>query len=101
MYAENENKIISAQDLFGKYRLIKQGGNPINERAALIGYFTDFDFTGKNGKSLDAQVIGVHLAHFSLDQLYALQAGFKDRIKTHGTVTARKWWWYASRTKKL
>jgi hypothetical protein len=91
MYNDNENIITEASDLFGRYRILK-GDKAINERAGLIKFFTE-----KTGK--EAKVIGIRLAHYKIDELYALQSGYNDRVRTGNKETADKWFWFTTRTK--
>ena len=88
----NENVITEMPDLFGRYRIFK-GDVPMSERAGLIKFFTEK--TAKNPK-----VIAIRLAHYSVDQLYALQSGYKDRERTKKD-TADKWFWFTTRTKMV
>lgn len=85
--------IIDARDLFGTYRVIK-AGVPESERATLIRFFSK-----KTEK--EPKIIGIRLAHYSLDDLYALKSAWNDRERRQGTETARKHFWYITRTQKL
>jgi hypothetical protein len=81
----------SASDLFGNYRLIQQTGKPLNERSLLVKYFCD------NLKRAP-KYMGIRLAHYSIDQLYALQSAYKDRLTRSGRSTADKYFWYITKT---
>lgn len=81
----------SLTDLIGNYRLMKPGGKIIDERSTLIGYFSE-------EVKRPAKTVGIRLAHYSLDQLYGLQAAYKDRLNRDGRVTADKYWWAMTRT---
>lgn len=81
---------LSIGDLFGKIRTITPKG-PLNERADLVKYFTD---------KIDrpAKVIGIRLAHYSLDNLYALKSAYNDRLQRNGKVSADKYFWAITKT---
>lgn len=78
-------------DLFGNSRFQNSKGKLLSERSALTGYFATE--TGK-----DPKVIGIRLAHYSLDQLYGLQSGYKDRLNRNNREQANKWFWWTTRT---
>lgn len=42
--------------------------------------------------------MGIRLAHYSIDQLYALQSAYKDRLTRSGRSTADKYFWYITKT---
>lgn len=85
-----DNELISISDLFGNHKLLKQG-KPVSERATLIGFFADT-------VQKPARIIGIRLAHYSLDDLYALQSCVKDRIVRNSQETAEKYFWAVTRT---
>lgn len=87
-------------DLFGNYRLFK-GIKPLNERATLIKFFVDQGFQDKKTTNLLPSAIGVLLAHYSTDQLYALKSAYSDRLNRNGYVAACKYWWAVIRTKEV
>lgn len=80
----------AVSDLFGQYRLMKPEGKVLSERATLIKYFSD-------EVKREPRVIGVRLAHYTVDQLYALQSSYKDRVTRNGKETANKYFWWISR----
>lgn len=84
----------SLADFFGTYRLVKPGGKVLDERATLIKYFCD-------ELKREPKVVGIRLAHYTLDQLYGLQSSYKDRLSRNGEETARKYWWAITRTTKI
>lgn len=84
----------SLTDLLGNYRVMKPGGKIVDERSTLIGYFVE-------EIKRPAKMIGIRLQHYSLDQLYGLQASYKDRLRRDGQVTAHKYWWAVTRTKAV
>lgn len=88
--------LLEAKDLFGidRYLSSKKEGIAISERAGLIKYFSD-------KIERPAQFIGVRMAHYSLDQLYALQSVFKDRFERNGKDAAHKFWWFCTKTNKV
>lgn len=79
-------------DLFGNTRIQTEKGI-MSERAALIKYFCE-----KVKKP--PQQIGVRLAHFTVDYLYVIQSGYKDRENRQSKETADKWFWWISKTTK-
>lgn len=83
----------TAADLFGNYRIIK-GDRVLDERATLIKYFVD-------EIKRPPQFIGVRLSHYTLDQLYALQSSYKDRLNRNNRETADKWWWFTTKTQAV
>ncbi len=83
-------------DLFGNHRTLRadsRGPRPLDERATLIAYFS---------KEIDrpAKLIGIRLAHYDLRMLYALQSAFKDRLNRNDRETARKYFWFITKTAK-
>jgi len=80
-------------DLFGRKRTITPKG-AMNERAELIKYFSE-------EMNREPKVVGIRLGHYKLDQLYALQSAFKDRLKRNGRETAMKYVWAITRTTKV
>lgn len=86
------NEFISASDLFGNYRLIKEG-KPLNERATLIAYFVK-----EIGR--EPKLMGIRLAHYNIGQLYALKSSYEDRVRRNDKTTADKYFWALTRTQK-
>ena len=84
------NDYSSAQDLFGRFHLVRDG-KPLNERATLIQYFS-----GEIRRN--PKLLAIRTAHYTLDQLYALRSGYVDR-KRESLSKAQKWFWYITRTK--
>lgn len=82
----------SVTDLFNIERYLGNGGRVMDERASLIGYFSE---------ALERPVkqIAIRLAHYTISDLYALKSGWNDRLRTHGEISTRKWWWFVTRTK--
>lgn len=83
----------SLADLFGRYRTLTPKGKPLDERAELIRYFSE-EF------KREPRVVGVRLAHYKLDELYGLQSAYKDRLQRNGRDTARKYFWWVTKTKR-
>ncbi len=84
----------SLTDLFGNYRLLdKKKGNPLSERASLLSYFV-------SELKREPKVLGIRLAHYTLDAMYALKSGYADRLRRDGHTAAAKWFWYVTRTSK-
>lgn len=80
----NEDKIASASDLFGNYRLIKQGGKPLNERATLLKYFHE-RAKDRYGLPFDISYIGMLLAHLKdVRDLYYLKSICEDSVRRGG-----------------
>lgn len=86
---------LEAKDLFGIDRFLstKQEGGAISERAGLVKYFSE---------SLERppKFVGVRMAHYTLDQMYAIRSQYEDRLKRNDAATAAKWWWWTTRTTK-
>lgn len=83
----------SIADLFGRKRTLTPKG-ALNERAELIKYFSE-------EMKREPKVTGIRLGHYTLDQLYALQSAYKDRLHRNGKETAIKYLWAVSRTSKI
>lgn len=88
----------SMQDLFGRYRLVNPKGRPMSERATIIQFFVDQSFKWKNGKLLDGKDMSIRLAHYKIDQLYALKSAYSDRLTRNGSVAAAKYFWFTTET---
>lgn len=88
----------SMQDLFGRYRLVNPKGRPMSERATIIQFFVDQGFTWKNGLALYAKDMSIRLAHYKLDDLYALKSCYTDRFNRNGSVAAAKYFWFTTDT---
>ncbi len=92
-YAESMESI---QDLFGIERYTLKTGRPMDERASLIKFF--LDKVNQNGHRFSPSRMGARLAHFSLDQLYALKSSWNDREGRDGYERAIKFWWWTTKT---
>lgn len=90
MYSEENNTLVSAQDLFGRYRIITNKGKAESERASLIRFFSE-------SVSKSPNIIGIRTAHYNLDLLYSLKSQYLDR-KKKSDVSANKWFWWVTRT---
>ena len=88
----------SMMDLLGNFRLVKSGGIPMSERATVIHFFEQQNFTHKDGTKLTARELGVRLAHYDLSSLYALKSAYNDRLERNGKTAALKYWWYITKT---
>ena len=84
----------SIADLFGRFRTLLPKGKVLNERAELVKYFSE-------EMKREPKVTGIRLGHYTLDQLYALQSAYKDRLHRNGKETAIKYLWAVSRTSKI
>lgn len=82
----------SFADLWGRIRTALPKGRVLDERSELIKYFSQ-------KLERPAKFIGVRLAHYSLSDLYALKSSFNDRLQRDGKETARKYWWWVTKTK--
>ena len=97
----NENFLTPIKDLFGNLRWFKPHATesrPLSERAALIRFFEQQNFTHKDGTKLTARELGVRLAHYNLYELYGLKSSYSDRLTRNGKEAARKYWWYITET---
>ena len=82
----------SMTDLLGRVRYLSpKRGRPLDERAGLVKYFAD---TFKK----DGKVLALRLAHLKLPDLYYLQSGVKDRLNRQDLETARKWFYFSTKT---
>lgn len=80
----------SLTDLFGRYRLIKATGKPLDERATIIKWFAD---TFKK----DGKVLALRLSYIKdIGDLYALKSQVSDRLTRDGLVAARKYFYWAT-----
>lgn len=77
----------SLADLFKDWKPTKTLG----ERAELIKFFSEA--IGRTPK-----LIGILLAHYSVSDLYALKSAYSDRLRRNGEVSARKYFWYITKT---
>lgn len=84
----------SIGDLFGRMRTALPKGKTLNERAELVQYFSE-------ALNRPAKVVGIRLAHYTLEQLYGLKSAFKDRLQRNGKEAATKYLWAVSRTIKI
>ncbi len=83
----------SIKDLFNKTRYVSNG-NVLSERASLVQYFAD-------EMRKEPRVIAIRLGHYKeMKDLYYLKSSFKDR-QNKNADTAKKWFWYITRTGKL
>ena len=81
-------------DLFGIERFITPKGKPMSERAGLIKYFVE-----ELGK--EPKVVGIRLAHYSLQDLYYLKSSVSDIVRRNGMTAGSKYFWWATRTEKI
>jgi len=80
------------QDLLGNTRYLSpKKGRALDERAGLVKYFADL--FQKDGK-----VLALRLAHLKLPDLYYIQSEVKDRLNRQDLETARKWFYYSTKT---
>ena len=105
--AEPQTATPSLNDLFGNTRFLEKKGKPLSERAGLVKFFVDH-------MGREPRFWGYRLHPFTVSDLYALQSGFKDRLRRpchlcqdhmsgsceHSGETARKWLWWATRSEK-
>ena len=87
----------SLNTLFGGYSVIKRG-KPLNERAMLIKFFVDEGFEDKKGKKLSPAYLGKRLAHYTVDDLYALKSSYTDRLNRNSKLQAVKYFWFITKT---
>lgn len=95
----DENKVVSMTDLFGNF-VLPQVIKGTSERGNIIGYFMTQGFVGAKDRVLETKNVASLLSHFTVSQLYALKSAYEDRLKRNGKESARKYWWYAVRTKE-
>lgn len=89
----------SIADIFGRMRTIFPKGKVLDERAELVKYFEgEINKSRGTRGNLSSKFFGTRLSHYSLSELYALQSGYKDRLKRDGRETADKYWWAITRT---
>lgn len=83
----------SIGDLFGKLRLLKKG-KVLSERASLVQWFSET-------MERPPKIIGIRIAHLSLDQLYVIQSEYKDIKHRRGNLPAIKYLWAITKTVKI
>lgn len=86
--------VLHISTLFNEERVMKPKGKIESERASLIRFFV------KKTNQVP-KVLAIKVSHYNLDQLYALQSGFKDRESHQDLVTACKWFNWMIRTHTL
>ena len=74
----NEDTVVSAFDLLGNYRILKQGGKAESERSTLLRFFQDQKFKHKDGTLFTGKELGMRCAHLTLRDLYHIQSVYKD-----------------------
>ncbi len=85
----------SIADLFGRQRTALPQGKVLDERKELIKFFCQ-------KLERDGERVGVQLGHYKdISDLYALKSAFNDRLTRDGTVAARKWFWWVTKTKAV
>jgi len=84
----------SFADLFGRMRSALPKGKVLSERAELVKWLCE-----KLKK--EPKVIGIRVAHLSLDHLYVIQSEYKDISRRRGVEAARKFLWAITRTRTI
>ena len=68
-------------------------GKVLSERAELVKWISE-------KLQREPKMVGIRVAHLSLDDLYVIQSEFKDIDRRRGREAARKYLWWVTKTSK-
>jgi hypothetical protein len=68
-------------------------GKVLSERAELVKWVSE-------KLQREPKMVGVRVAHLSLDHLYVIQSEYKDISRRRGNEAARRYLWAITRTNK-